>query len=402
MFKFKKILRKLRFWKRRKAEASFETESASAHKSIPSVDSPVDDAVVYRQDEAREEEDSQTQEEERNESVDEPEVGQTECFDDTEQFEELQDESDESLESDESTDLDDDLPPIDFAQVREDVVHESEYFEDGEDSNVRTLMENAFEEVSDDGIYPVANPETGNEGREESEDHSVETEDEYSQEPDHNSVGPPSSFSLDMASESTPELPEAEDGGEGSDEISGATTTTALPPLDVRISPNPVSFYSSLSGLAKPCTSSSSSTTAQPMDVPIWEKRTPSKDFQFGESANPSTSSSATKDYQTSLKPFGTTRVQCSELFDQPGSCMVCDEIKHWRDMAVTHHPRRYPEGICVECTRMYLHTKIVDQGILDILCPLGVCREPVLYAEVRRYGSPEDFALYRPDDFRG
>jgi hypothetical protein len=345
MSKFRKILQNLRFWKRRKPAVSYETDSASSHQSIASVDVPDDEnPEVDQEDEAPESEESQVQQEERDGPVDEPEVGATECLDVSAQFQEPEEESDESLESDESTDLDDDYPPINFAQVREDLIHEPESLSDNVDSNALTFT--AFEDMSDDGEYPEGNLGMEDEGIEGPRDNSEDTPD----------IAPP-----DFEWESTPEPSEAEESGDESDENMRVTTTSApLQPMDVPIPPNPREFHS----------------------------------LPSGGSANPSTSLSSTIDYQAEFERFERRLRASLRPYHVRKNCMVCDEIKPWDDLTVRNHWHPTDELICVECMRMYLHTQIVDQGILDIMCPLGPCRVPVLYAQVQEYGSEDDFAL--------
>ena len=76
-------------------------------------------------------------------------------------------------------------------------------------------------------------------------------------------------------------------------------------------------------------------------------------------------------------------------------TCLICDESKPLDDFAIINHPHSAKEMICVECMRMYLHTKIVTETTLDILCPLELCQEAILYRHVQQYASEDDFALY-------
>ena len=78
-----------------------------------------------------------------------------------------------------------------------------------------------------------------------------------------------------------------------------------------------------------------------------------------------------------------------------PRTCVVCDESKPLDDFAIISHPHTAKETICVECMRMYLHTKIVTDGTVDIVCPLDGCQEAILYHHVQEYASENDFALY-------
>jgi len=105
----------------------------------------------------------------------------------------------------------------------------------------------------------------------------------------------------------------------------------------------------------------------------------------------PTSSSKMARDYEHEERELRNK----SRRLSPPPTCVVCDVSKPLDDFTIINHPHAAKETICVECMRMYLHTKIVMEGTLDIRCPLDGCREAILYHHVQEYASENDFALY-------
>ena len=70
--------------------------------------------------------------------------------------------------------------------------------------------------------------------------------------------------------------------------------------------------------------------------------------------------------------------------------CIVCSEERGFNEYPRIGHPLAHE--ICLICLQKYLDTKIVTDGVTEILCPETSCKAPLRYTDIQTYSGPEAF----------